>query len=188
MSTPRKVVIVGAGVAGAILARRLAERMTASLGQTVRSAGYLYAALETFHVLGIGLLIGSIFAIDLRLLGVGRQSVSVTSAMRHLLPVSYVGFITAFITGVALLSAQATMIAASGAAPWKFWLLVAAGANALAFHFGAGHNGQVFFQIGRRNGLGIFAGLFERWLRHGSSATEAKTNEQYMFYVHGCFH
>jgi hypothetical protein len=115
------------------------ELLQASIvGQTVRSAGYLYAVLETFHVLGIGLLIGSIFAIDLRLLGVGRKAVSVTSAMRHLLPVSYVGFITAFITGVALLSAQATMIAASGAAPWKFWLLVAAGANALAFHFGAG--------------------------------------------------
>jgi hypothetical protein len=60
--------------------------------------------------------------------------------MRHLLPVSYVGFITAFFTGIALLSAQATMIAASGAAPWKFWLLVAAGANALAFHFGAGRD------------------------------------------------
>lgn len=111
---------------------------TSSLGQTVRTAGYLYAALESFHVLGIGLLIGSIFAIDLRLLGLGRQAVSVTTAMRHLLPVSYVGFITAFVTGVALLSAQATMIAASGAAPWKFWLLVAAGANALAFHLGAG--------------------------------------------------
>ena len=111
---------------------------TSSLGRTVRSAGYVYAVLETLHVLGIGLLIGSIFAIDLRLLGVGRQAVSVTSAMRHLLPVSYVGFITAFVTGVGLLSAQATMIAASGAAPWKLWLLVAAGANALAFHLGAG--------------------------------------------------
>ena len=94
------------------------ELLQASIvGQTVRSAGYLYAALETFHVLGIGLLIGSIFAIDLRLLGVGRKAVSVTSAMRHLLPVSYVGFITASVTGVALLSAQATMIAASGPMP-----------------------------------------------------------------------
>lgn len=111
---------------------------TSSLGNTVRSASYLYAVLETLHVLGIGLLIGSIFSIDLRLLGLGRQAVSVRSVLRHLLPVSYAGFITASVTGVALLSAQATMIAASGAAPWKFWLLVAAGANALAFHLGAG--------------------------------------------------
>lgn len=120
---------------------------TSSLGQTVRSAGYLYAVLETLHVLGIGLLIGSTFAIDLRLLGVGRKAVSVTSAMRHLLPVSYVGFIMAFFTGVALLSAQATMIAASGAAPWKFWLLVAAGANALAFHFGAGRGLEKWSEV-----------------------------------------
>ncbi|QEE43698.1 hypothetical protein FVA81_03500 (plasmid) [Rhizobium sp. WL3] len=115
------------------------ELLQASIvGQTVRSAGYLYAVLETLHVLGIALLIGSIFAVDMRLLGLGRQTVSVTSTMRHLLPVCYVGFITAVITGLALLSAQATMIAASGAAPWKLGLLCAAGANAAAFHLGTG--------------------------------------------------
>lgn len=113
---------------------------TSILGQTVRSAGYLYAVLETLHVLGIAMLIGSIFAVDLRLLGLGRQTISVTAALRHLLPFSYVGFAVASLTGVALLSAQATMIAASGAAPWKLGLLCAAGANAAAFHLGTGRD------------------------------------------------
>ncbi|MFT3690927.1 hypothetical protein [Paenirhodobacter sp.] len=107
-----------------------------ALGQTVRSAPYVYPVLESVHILGIGLLIGPAFTFDLRVLGLGRRAVSVTAAARCLLPVSRLGFAIAVITGIALLSAQPTMVAAAGAAPWKFGLLILACLNVLVFHGG----------------------------------------------------
>lgn len=107
-----------------------------ALGQTVRSAPYVYPVLEALHILGIGLLIGPAFTFDIRLTGIGHRLLSVTSAARTLLPVSHLGFAIAMITGLALLSAQATMVAAAGAAPWKLGLLVLACLNVLVFHRG----------------------------------------------------
>ena len=40
------------------------------LGQTVRSAAYVYPVLESVHILGIGLLIGPALTFDIRLMGV----------------------------------------------------------------------------------------------------------------------
>jgi hypothetical protein len=109
-----------------------------ALGQTVRSAAYVYPGLEAVHILGIGLLIGPAFTFDIRLTGVAHRVLSVTTAARYLLPVSHVGFGFAIvaITGIALLSAQATMVAAAAAAPWKFGLLFLACLNVLVFHAG----------------------------------------------------
>ena len=106
------------------------------LGEAVRGTPFLYPVLESSHILGIALLIGPAFAFDLRLLGVGRHLVPVPTAARYLLPLSHVGLAVAFATGVALLSAQAVVVAASGAAPWKFGLLLLAGLNVLIFHRG----------------------------------------------------
>jgi hypothetical protein len=62
--------------------------------------------------------------------------VSVTTAARNLLPVSHIGFAIAVITGLALLSAQATVVAGTGAAPWKLGLLILACVNVVVFHYG----------------------------------------------------
>jgi hypothetical protein len=107
-----------------------------ALGEAVRATPFLYPVLEASHILGIAVLIGPAFAFDLRLLGVGRHLVPVSTAARFLLPVSHVGLVVALATGLALLSAQAVVVAASGAAPWKFGLLLLAGLNVLIFHRG----------------------------------------------------
>ncbi|MFC0155140.1 hypothetical protein ACFFJ4_16420 [Xanthomonas dyei] len=107
-----------------------------ALGEAVRSAEYLYPVLEASHILGIALLVGPAFTFDLRLLGVGHRVVSVTTAARSLLPVSHIGFAIAVLTGVALLSSQATVVAGTGAAPWKFGMLILACTNVLVFHCG----------------------------------------------------
>ncbi|MBD9367978.1 MULTISPECIES: DUF6644 family protein [Gammaproteobacteria] len=107
-----------------------------ALGETVRNAQYLYPVLESVHILGIALLVGPAFTFDLRLLGTGHRIVPVTTAARCLLPVSHIGLAIVAITGVALLSAQATVVAAAGAAPWKFGLIAVAGINVLVFHKG----------------------------------------------------
>ncbi|AZZ51802.1 DUF6644 family protein [Rathayibacter festucae] len=107
-----------------------------TLGESVRGTPYLYPTLESIHILGIAVLIGPAFAFDLRLLGAGGRVVSVTTAARSLLPVSHVGLVIALATGVALFSAQTTVVAESGAAPWKLGLLLLAGLNVLVFHRG----------------------------------------------------
>ncbi|QYM71683.1 hypothetical protein K1X45_08895 [Pseudochrobactrum sp. Wa41.01b-1] len=107
-----------------------------ALGETVRNAEYLYPVLEATHILGIAVLVGPAFSFDLRLLGVGHRVVSVTTAARYLLPVSHIGMAIAVATGIALLSAQATVVAGTGAAPWKFGLLILACLNVLVFHYG----------------------------------------------------
>lgn len=106
------------------------------LGDAVRGTPFMYPTLEALHILGIALLVGPAFAFDLRLLGVGRRLMSVTTAARYLLPLSHVGLIVALLTGIALISAQPIVIASSPAAQWKFGLLLVAGLNVLVFHRG----------------------------------------------------
>jgi hypothetical protein len=106
------------------------------IGQRVRMAPYLYPVLESIHVLGIALLVGPAITVDLRLLGLGRKQISVTSVMRLLLPVSHIGFVLAAFTGLAMFCAIALSIVASPAAPWKLGLIVVAGINIIVFHAG----------------------------------------------------
>ncbi|RLZ08094.1 hypothetical protein EAH57_09695 [Acinetobacter sp. 2JN-4] len=107
-----------------------------TLGETVRNIQYLYPVLESIHILGIALLVGPAFIFDLRLLGAGQRAVPVTTAAHCLLPISHIGLMIVAITGIALLSAQATIVATAGAAPWKLGLIVVAGINVLVFHKG----------------------------------------------------
>ena len=105
-----------------------------AFGETVRTAPYAYPALETMHLAGISLLLGTIVAVDLRLLGVGRRLVSVRALLHFLLPLSRIGFALALITGCMMFGGIAASVVASAAAPWKFALLVLAGVNVAAFH------------------------------------------------------
>ncbi|NNU85303.1 hypothetical protein ETC05_16280 [Geobacillus sp. BMUD] len=107
-----------------------------ALGEAARSTPYLYPVLESLHILGIVVLVGPTFAFDLRLLGIGRRQISVTKAARYLLPVAHIGLTIVILTGIPLLSAQATIIADSGAAPWKLGLLTLAAINIAVFHNG----------------------------------------------------
>lgn len=52
----------------------------------MRSTPFMYATLESLHILGIAVLVGPAFAFDLRLLGVGRRLIPVTRAARYLFP------------------------------------------------------------------------------------------------------
>ncbi|MGW4624905.1 DUF6644 family protein [Streptomyces rubiginosohelvolus] len=104
------------------------------LAETVRSTAYLYPMLESIHIIGIALLIGPAAAFDLRLLGVGRKTLPVTTAAHHLLRLSHLGFVIATATGIAMFLPGANLIADRGSAPWKLGLILLAGINILIFH------------------------------------------------------
>lgn len=121
----------GTGLAGSL------ERIEGSgLGEIVRLTPHLYPILMGLHVLGIALLVGPAFAVDLRLLGLARNAMPVTVVMRYLLPLSHCGFALALVTGLSMFAGVAKTVGLSTAAPWKLGLLVLAGLNILAFHHG----------------------------------------------------
>jgi hypothetical protein len=53
-----------------------------ALGEAIRESTWLFPAIEAFHLLGLGLTIGAVLIVDLRLFGVGlsRQPIAQLSA------------------------------------------------------------------------------------------------------------
>ena len=102
--------------------------------EAVRGTAYLYPILESVHIIGIALLVGPAAAFDVRLLGLGRQALRVTTAANYLLPLSHLGFMIAAVTGVVMFLPGASLIADRGSAPWKLGLILLAGLNILIFH------------------------------------------------------
>ncbi|NIK61525.1 hypothetical protein [Kribbella shirazensis] len=105
-----------------------------AFSEAIRGTAYLYPILESIHIIGIALLVGPAVAFDLRLLGLGRQALRVTTAANRLLPLSHVGFLIAAVTGIAMFLPGASVIADRGSAPWKLGLILLAGLNILIFH------------------------------------------------------
>ncbi len=103
------------------------------LGQAMRQWLWLYPSVETVHLIGIGLLFGSIAVLDLRLLGVSR-SIPVRLLARHVLPWTAASFILIVPSGFLMFTAHATEFISSPVFVLKMCLILAAGLNAALFH------------------------------------------------------
>lgn len=99
----------------------------------MRESLWLYPLAGVLHVVAIGLLLGTIVAFDLRVLGVAA-TVPLRDAARWLLPVARVGFALAVLTGLAMFSADASHLADNPAFLAKLGLVLLAGLNVLLFH------------------------------------------------------
>ncbi|HYG88698.1 MAG TPA: DUF6644 family protein [Azospirillum sp.] len=106
------------------------------LGEAMRQSLWLYPAANVLHVLAAGVLIGSILAFDLRLLGVaGRVPVAPLASL--LVPTAAAGVALALPTGFLLFTADATAVAGNPVFPVKLSLIALGLANVVAFHVGA---------------------------------------------------
>jgi hypothetical protein len=115
----------GGGALGALEA--------SALGQAMRQWLWLYPSVEIVHILGIGLLFGSIAVLDLRLLGFSR-AISVRRLASHVLPWSAASFLLIIPSGLAMFTAHATEFVQSEVFVLKMLLILAAGVNAALFH------------------------------------------------------
>src|SRR5262245_11246214 len=106
------------------------------LGHAMRVSPFLYPAAEILHILGFVLLVGSIVALDLRLLGAGR-AIPIQPMAQLLLPLSRIGFVLAVCMGFLLFSADAAHVVGNPAFQAKLLLIAAALANIAIAH--AGH-------------------------------------------------
>ncbi len=106
-----------------------------ALGQAMRQWLWLYPAVETAHIAGIAVLVGSIAVLDLRLLGLSR-ALPVRRLAAHVLPWSAGSFALIVPSGLAMFIAHAGDFIANPVFALKVCLILAAGVNAAVFHAG----------------------------------------------------
>ncbi|WOH47152.1 hypothetical protein [Bradyrhizobium sp. sBnM-33] len=104
-----------------------------ALGHAMRSSPALYPAVEILHIIGFVILVGSILALDLRLLGLGR-TIAIQPMAQLLLPVSCAGFVLAISMGFLLFSADASHVVKNPAFQAKLLLIGAALINVVIAH------------------------------------------------------
>ena len=109
-----------------------------SLGAAIRDSSWLFPVVESIHVLGIIVLVGSTGLFDLRLLGRGflRQQ-RASQVAEQVMPWVWGSFAVMFVTGVLMFSSEATKCYTSWFFRIKLVLLVLSGLNAFIFEFGA---------------------------------------------------
>lgn len=91
----------------------------------------MFPVVQSIHLIGIALLVGSIVLIDLRLLRYALQDYSITETVRRLTPWSRVGLAIMFITGPILFASNVNRYSQNPAFLVKMVVL----AVTLLFHF-----------------------------------------------------
>ena len=111
-----------------------------SLGAGIRESLWLFPAIETLHLLGMAVLVGSIAAFDLRLLGWMLRRQRVSALAERLLPWSWAGFAVQLVTGALLFASEAVKVYPNPAFRLKMLLLFLVGLHALIFHLSVYRN------------------------------------------------
>ncbi|MDB5682554.1 MAG: conserved hypothetical rane protein [Sphingomonas bacterium] len=104
------------------------------IGTVVRENGLIFPWLEVLHVLGISAVIGSIAIVDLRLLGLASTTYPVSRLAKSMLPITWIGFGFAVVTGLLMFSSQPITYFDNFAFRMKMLTLLAAALNMAVFH------------------------------------------------------
>ncbi len=94
---------------------------------------YAYPTLEIVHIVGIALVFGTLWVIDLRILGRMRVF-DVNQLAKHILPWTLLGFALAAASGLTMFVSRVSDLIANPAFILKICFLFAAGANAAVLH------------------------------------------------------
>ena len=104
------------------------------LSTAIREGESLFPWLESIHVLAIVLVVGSIVTVDLRLLGWASRERAVSRVTAEVLPITWIAFAAAVITGVLMFCAKATTYGPNVFFLLKMGFLAMAGCNMAFFH------------------------------------------------------
>mgnify|MGYP005849415627 CR=1 FL=1 len=108
-----------------------------AVAAAVRRSLWLYPLASMLHVLGLGLLLGAILALDLRLLGLAR-TIPARALARLLIPLAATGLLLQVPTGAVMLLADAAALLGHPLMLAKLALVALAALNALFVHRAAG--------------------------------------------------
>ncbi len=108
-----------------------------ALGMGIRDSDWIFYFIESLHVFGIILMVGTVATVDLRLLGRGiLNDRPVSQVAGQFLPWTWTGFAIQFVTGsLLLISEAATKLYVSPSFWIKMALIFLAGVNMTIFHF-----------------------------------------------------
>ena len=104
-----------------------------ALGQALRDSSWLFPAIKAVHLTGVAVLLASIVALDLRLLGV-RRSLPVRRLAKRALPWAGGSFLLIAPSGLAMFVARAGELVSSPLFALKICVIFAALINAAVFH------------------------------------------------------
>ncbi|MCT8126167.1 DUF2214 domain-containing protein [Alishewanella sp. BS5-314] len=116
-----------------MLANSLTSLSELALINLIRQSALAYPALSALHILGIALLLGNILLLDLRLLGVLRQS-ALSDLFKLFSRLAGIGLLLAIGSGVLLFSVQPLQYLSNQAFLLKMLLLALALLNLLIVH------------------------------------------------------
>ena len=117
-----------------ILAQALTWLHDTSMADAIRESSFVFPLIESTHVLAITTVVGTISIVDLRLLGLTSKNRAISTLTKEVLPITWVAFVIAAITGFLLFSSNAVAYAANPFFQSKMVLLLLAFCNVLAFH------------------------------------------------------
>lgn len=114
------------------------EALTAALeqsaiGQFIAVSSWAFPTLEALHVICLATVFGSIAVVDLRLIGLAFSDRRISQLSADVLPVTWVAFAGAVVTGALLFSSQALSYFANPYFRLKLLMLALAAVNMLAF-------------------------------------------------------
>jgi len=101
------------------------------LGLIVRESVWLFPVIEAVHLLGLSLLGGAVFLVDLRLLGAGLTGTPVAQLARQVRPWLTSAIVVMVVTGVLLFLSEAVKCYYSQA----FWVKITTFPIAIAFTY-----------------------------------------------------
>lgn len=118
----------------------LAAVEASALAEAIRRSLWAYPLLETIHIASIGVLLGTVLLLELRVFGLGRE-IAVVALARLAVRTALAAFAAAATSGSLLFISAASEMAAHPAFRVKLVLILIAGGNALVFHARGGLRG-----------------------------------------------
>ena len=106
-----------------------------NMGITIAESAWMFPTIETLHVIALVTVLGTIFIMDLRLLGLAGNAAPVSRMSNDLLKWTWAAFVLAAITGTLLFISKASTYMVNPYFLTKMGLMALAGLNMAAFHF-----------------------------------------------------
>jgi hypothetical protein len=78
-----------------------------TLGNTVRQSLWLFPVIQSLHLLGLAVLGGAVFLVDLRMMGLGLRSAPLATLAREARPWFMLALAVTLVTGIALFASEA---------------------------------------------------------------------------------
>lgn len=107
------------------------------LGSTIAQSTWMFPTIETIHVVAIATVIGTIFVVDLRLVGVASLRRPASALIHEYLPWTWGAFGLALVSGSFLFVSRAADYMALPFFLAKFAIMAMAAVNMLVFHLTA---------------------------------------------------